>query len=295
MRGDLNRPVTTMTKSSPDEDDDVTKKKGKKKDKKKAKKKTMSLSSVVGARITEEQLSAQEPSNIPEDWKTPGKYHPVCVAIWKASLNFVQVFLDKQTNDGSVLHLVPLLLPWDAPHDSPVISLLMHYMPTQLTNLVKGDLHPESAERSDGSLRSDCWELVCQSVGEELYKILCFKMNFSPHAHPHNGKRTDIFSTEDSLMTMESYQVFLLFVFETVARTHLCSQAVQNQVTALYGGRQHSENTSRLSECVFLYSSFVLFCVRFRMAVGDQLANRVFREGFPYFKYCRTKSESSLS
>jgi hypothetical protein len=36
---------------------------------------------------------------------------------------------------------------------------------------------------------------------------------------------------------MESYQVFLLFVFNTVARTHLCSQAVQNQVTALYGGK----------------------------------------------------------
>ena len=113
----------------------------------------------------------------------------------------------------------------------------MHYMPTQLTNSVKGDLHPASAERSDGSLRSDCWELVCQSVGEELYKKLCLKMNFSPHAHPHNGKRTDIFSKEDSLVIMESYQVFLLFVFNTVARTHLCSQAVQNQVMALYGGK----------------------------------------------------------
>jgi hypothetical protein len=51
---------------------------------------------------------------------------------------------------------------------------------------------------------------------------------------------------------------------------------------------------SSLSECVFLYSSFVLFCVRFRMAVGDQLVKRVFREEFPYFKYCRTKSKSSL-
>jgi len=33
-----------------------------------------------------------------------------------------------------------------------------------------------------------------------------------------------------------------------------------------------------VSECVFLYSSFVLFCVRFRMAVGDQLAFRVLVE-----------------
>ena len=125
-----------------DEDDNVTKKKGKKKANKKAKKKAMSLLSVVGAKITEEQLSAQDPSNIPEDWNTPGKYHPACVAIWTAWLNFVPVFLDKQTNDGSDLHLVPLLLPWNALHDSSVIVLLMHYMPTQLTNSVKVDFHP---------------------------------------------------------------------------------------------------------------------------------------------------------
>jgi hypothetical protein len=36
---------------------------------------------------------------------------------------------------------------------------------------------------------------------------------------------------------MESYQDFLLYVVNTVARTHLCSQAVQNQVMALYGGK----------------------------------------------------------
>jgi hypothetical protein len=242
-------PAPTLTTAAPkkrsapcasplvNEDDDVTKKKGKKKANKKAKKKAMSSLSDAGARITEEQLSAQDPSNIPKDWKTPGKYHPVCVAIWTAWLNFVPVFLDKQTIDGSVLHLVPPLLPWDAPHGDNVAALLMHYMPTQLTNSVKGDLHPASAKRSDGSLRSDCWELVRQSVGEELYEELCLKMNYSPHAHLYNGKRTDIFSMEDSLVIMESYQVFLLFVFNTVARTHICSQAVQNQVTALYGGK----------------------------------------------------------
>jgi hypothetical protein len=106
-------------------------------------------------------------------------------------------------------------------------------MPTQLTNSVKGDLHPASAERSDGSLRSNCWELVCQSVGNGLYKIQCVKMNFSPWLHPYNGKHTDIFLMEDSLVIMVSYQVFLLSVFNTVAKTHLCSQAVQNQVMAL--------------------------------------------------------------
>jgi hypothetical protein len=31
-----------------------------------------------------------------------------------------------------------------------------------------------------------------------------------------------------------------------------------------------------------------------RVAVGDSLVTRVFRERFPYFKYCRAKSKSSL-
>ena len=35
---------------------------------------------------------------------------------------------------------------------------------------------------------------------------------------------------------MESYQVFLLAVFNNVARTHLCLQAVQKQFMALYRG-----------------------------------------------------------
>jgi len=36
----------------------------------------------------------------------------------------------------------------------------------------------------------------------------------------------------------------------------------------------------------FCTQYFVLFCVRFRMAVGDSLAVRVFRgKGFAYFKY----------
>jgi hypothetical protein len=148
---------------------------------------------MIEAKRTKERLSAQDPSNILEDWKTPEKYHPVCMAIWKAWLNFVQVFLDKQTINGYVLHLVPLLFLWDAPHDNLVIGLLMHYMPNQLTNSVTGDLHPASAERLDRSLKSNWWELACQSIGNGLYKIQCMKMNFHPYAYQYDGKRTYIF------------------------------------------------------------------------------------------------------
>jgi hypothetical protein len=31
------------------------------------------------------------------------------------------------------------------------------------------------------------------------------------------------------------------------------------------------------------------------MVVGDQLAIRVFWEGFPYFKYCRTRAKAHFS
>jgi hypothetical protein len=51
----------------------------------------------------------------------------------------------------------------------------------------------------------------------------------------------------------------------------------------------------RMAGCVYLHSCCVRFCVQFRITVGDQLEIRVFQEGFfPYFKYCRTESESSL-
>ena len=41
---------------------------------------------------------------------------------------------------------------------------------------------------------------------------------------------------EDSLKIMEAYRVFLITVFDDITRIHLCFQAIQNQVLALYGG-----------------------------------------------------------
>jgi hypothetical protein len=122
-------------------------------------------SSVRSVKITKEQLSAQDPSNIPDDWDTLGKYHPVCRAIWTAWLVFMLVFVDKRMINGSTLHLVPPLLPWEAHPEMSLICLLMHNMPTKLTNLVKGCLHPASAKHSNESLLSSCWQLVRQSVG----------------------------------------------------------------------------------------------------------------------------------
>ena len=90
-------------------------------------------SSVSSVKITKEQLSAQDPSNIPDDWdRYPWKISSSCVAIWTAWLVFVQVLINKQTINGSTLHLVPPLLPWEAHPEMSLICLLMHYMPTKL-------------------------------------------------------------------------------------------------------------------------------------------------------------------
>ena len=79
---------------------------------------------------------------------------------------------------------------------------------------------------------------LCVNLLESYHiRIGCVKLNFSLWAHPYKVKRTDIFLMEDSLNIMEAYGVFLLPVFETVARDHLCSQAVQNQFMTLYGGK----------------------------------------------------------
>ena len=125
----------------------------------------------IGVQITKEQLCVQDPSNNPGDWDTPGKYHPFCASIWTAWLVFVLVFADKQTIDRSTLQHVPPLLLWEARPEMSLICLLMHYMPTKLTNSVKGGLHPASAEHSNGTLISSSWQLVKQSVGSLLFKV----------------------------------------------------------------------------------------------------------------------------
>jgi hypothetical protein len=109
----------------------------------------------------------------PQNWEEEWKYHPALVYIWKSWLNFIPVFDGKQTVDGSTLQLVPPSFPWLDQwnlDDKGILTLIMHYMPTQLSNSLSDDLHPATATRSNGDLRSTCWQLVCQSVGGPITK-----------------------------------------------------------------------------------------------------------------------------
>ena len=85
---------------------------------------------------------------VPRDWDEEGKHHPVLVYIWKSWLNLIPPFEGKHTVDGSELRLVPPSLPWSDQwnlEDNRILTLLMHYMPTKLSNSVSDDLHPATA------------------------------------------------------------------------------------------------------------------------------------------------------
>jgi hypothetical protein len=178
-------------------------------------------------------------SKAPHNWEEEGKYHPSLVYIWKSWLNFIPVFDGKQTVDGSTLRLVSPSLHWSDQlnlDNKGIFTLLMHYMPTQLSNSLSNDLHPATAARLNGDLRSTCWQLVCQSVGKHDYEERCVKLNFSPYAFPYNGSQADIFSNDDVHEMMDSYFHFLVTVFNLTNKVHLCSIAVKNQVISLFGG-----------------------------------------------------------
>ena len=50
-----------------------------------------------------------------------------------------------------------------------------------------------------------------------------------------------------------------------------------------------------MSECVFLYSSFVRLCARFRMVVGDQLAIGFSRKGFRILNIVELRAKDHFS
>jgi hypothetical protein len=191
--------------------------------------------------ITLQDLDNQQFIGVPKDWDTNDEYHPVCVTIWRAYLDFRKVYIDLCPIEGSKFHEVYPHLPWRLPRDKPVVFLLMNYLTSNLANAMSNGLHPASARRSNGTtLRLCCWELIRLSLTEDLYNR-CGKTNVIPFAYPYNGDSSDVFSDEDVVTIMNAYTKFLHVVFREVrknGRTHLCSQAVLDRVTSLLGGKK---------------------------------------------------------
>jgi hypothetical protein len=166
--------------------------------------------------ITQQDLDSQQFIGVPNDWDTNDQYHPVCVTIWRAYLEYQKVYLNLCPIEGSRFHEVHPDLPWNLSRDEPVVFLLMNYLTSNLANGLSNGLHPSSARRTDGTLRSCCWELIRLSLTEDLYNR-CEKTNVIPFAYPYNGDSSDVFSDKDVVTIMNAYTKFLRVVFREVS------------------------------------------------------------------------------
>jgi len=132
--------------------------------------------------ITQEYLDDQFPKDVPKDWETNLAYSPQSRMIMGAWVKFTKTLLGKELKEGgTTLRLVPPALYWGFDHVGRTASVLLNYMPTALTNVVKVGEHPATARRSDGSLQSNTWAVVEQSAGRRAYELTA-KANFHPFA-----------------------------------------------------------------------------------------------------------------
>ena len=126
--------------------------------------------------------------------------------------------------------------------------LWLNFCPERLVNaLAEG--HPASALRTDGSLRSDCWELVHLSLGECFW--LCCKLNIWPFAFPYGGKPTDVYSKENIALIEAAYAKFVRTVFSLSLKNVLGSKAVLEQVHKLFGGKIYFDTFHKTAKSHF--------------------------------------------
>ena len=128
-------------------------------------------------------LSRYGSSDAPDDWSDEDAgYNPIPVQIWAAWLPVLALLLSLPTLSGEPATIIGPWLSWYAPDQANLlfVVLWLNFCPERLVNaLAEG--HPASALRTDGSLRSDCWELVHLSLGGCFW--LCCKLNIWPW-HP---------------------------------------------------------------------------------------------------------------
>ena len=134
---------------------------------------------------------------------------------------------------------MPPVLPWYAPnqHELQIIALVMHYLTTQEANGYGVDDHTSNSLRTLGHLRSHCWQLIRQSIGDKAYFTNSIKLEVCPVAFPYGKKIDDVFANQDEISRMmEKYAVFVKSVIDSVTKVHLCSKAVAAKVQKMYGG-----------------------------------------------------------
>ena len=177
----------------------------------------------------------------PDDWNTSSRYNPGLVRIYQAYLDF----LDKANIEslrlvpGALLYLVKPVLPWYSPDQSNLrlCALVMHYLTTTEANGYKNDetLHTAHSIKTDGHLRSSCWQLLRASIGDEGYFSNSIKVEVCPVAYPYGKDINQVFAdAHESEQLLNQYSKFLETVVDVASRVHLCSKTVAKKM-ADYG------------------------------------------------------------
>ena len=142
------------------------------------------------------------------------------------------------------LFVVPPVLPWYAPnqHELQTIALVMHYLTTQEANGYGVDDHTSNSLRTLGHLRSHCWQLVRQSIGDKGYFTNCIKLEVCPVAFPYGKEINHVFANQSEINgMMDKYSLFIKSVIDNVTKVHLCSKTVAAKVEKMYGGASSFE------------------------------------------------------
>ena len=166
----------------------------------------------------------------PDDWNHHGKYNLIFQKIWQAWLTFLdQAKLEtRPLVNGIKLFVVPPCIPWFAPHQHSLmtIAVIMHYQTMEEAHGINNENHTSNAIRTNGTLRSCCWQLLRQSVGDEGYFGNCLKMEVSPVAIPYKEIKDVFVDQNDIFDIMSKYSVFVHVIIDTVHKVHLCSKTV---------------------------------------------------------------------
>lgn len=162
------------------------------------------------------------------------------VAVWEHWLKVKKIILSKTPKDGMKVIVPDPLLPWYAPLDVlaavQVKVLWLNYCPERLNNALKGD-HAAGSYRSDGSLKSECWQMKLESLGAGLYS-LCIKINAIAYLIPYGGKKTDVFFQRDVDDIDAAYAEFTRYIMHIPQLKHLLgSHKVEEWVVNSFGNK----------------------------------------------------------
>ena len=121
---------------------------------------------------------------------------------------------------------------------------MMHYHTMEKVHGINNENHTANSIPTNGSLRSCCWQLVRQSMGDEGYFGNCIKMEVTPVVIPYNKDIKNVFLNQNDINDiMCKYSVFVKFVIgTTVHKVHLYLKTIATKVENMMYGKSNFGN-----------------------------------------------------